>query len=181
VTEDVLTVGCPWGGCGAVVPVQRFAAHALRCHRDDEQAGIACPICPLFDDNPEAYEDQANLLCHVHDVHLALFEPDVRRSLSAFASTAIQREFSDAAVSPFAIYPLPDATRGPEVPPAVPSNMYRASRLSTDLVGQECPICLERLLKDHEVARLECLCVFHRTCLDDWLAKKPSCPLHTTS
>ncbi|VDO62623.1 unnamed protein product [Heligmosomoides polygyrus] len=40
----------------------------------------------------------------------------------------------------------------------------------------ECSICLEEMLTG--VARLPCLCIYHKQCIDDWLKRKSCCPEH---
>ncbi|XP_032780982.1 E3 ubiquitin-protein ligase znrf2 [Daphnia magna] len=47
----------------------------------------------------------------------------------------------------------------------------------TDEKG-ECVICLEDLLKGHVIARLPCLCVYHKSCIDQWFDVNRSCPEH---
>ncbi|CCE63212.1 hypothetical protein TPHA_0E01180 [Tetrapisispora phaffii CBS 4417] len=36
----------------------------------------------------------------------------------------------------------------------------------------ECPICFETMEPGEKIARLECLCVFHYTCIKSWMKKK---------
>lgn len=47
-----------------------------------------------------------------------------------------------------------------------------------NLVGDECTICFEEYEIGQTLARLECFCVFHKPCLDNWLSRKQCCPLH---
>lgn len=47
-----------------------------------------------------------------------------------------------------------------------------------ELVGEECTICFEEFSLGDTLARLECFCVFHKACLDNWLSRKQCCPLH---
>ncbi|XP_017542007.1 E3 ubiquitin-protein ligase znrf1 [Pygocentrus nattereri] len=42
----------------------------------------------------------------------------------------------------------------------------------------ECSICLEDLLQGDTIARLACLCVYHKKCIDSWSMVKPCCPEH---
>ncbi|KAE9552658.1 hypothetical protein FO519_004137 [Halicephalobus sp. NKZ332] len=42
----------------------------------------------------------------------------------------------------------------------------------------ECSICLEDMETGQTVARLECLCIYHKTCLDEWFKRKNVCPQH---
>ncbi|OJD16042.1 hypothetical protein AJ78_03755 [Emergomyces pasteurianus Ep9510] len=43
---------------------------------------------------------------------------------------------------------------------------------------QECTICMEDYEVGHALARLECLCKFHKACIVGWLEKKMECPVH---
>ncbi|XP_023012390.1 E3 ubiquitin-protein ligase ZNRF1 isoform X1 [Leptinotarsa decemlineata] len=42
----------------------------------------------------------------------------------------------------------------------------------------ECVICLEELCKGDVIARLPCLCIYHKTCIDQWFDVNRSCPEH---
>lgn len=42
----------------------------------------------------------------------------------------------------------------------------------------ECIICFEELEKGQTIARLQCLCIYHKHCIDDWLTRSQSCPGH---
>ena len=42
----------------------------------------------------------------------------------------------------------------------------------------ECSICLEDMETGQTVARLECLCIYHKACLDEWFKRKNVCPQH---
>ncbi|KAK9370068.1 FYVE zinc finger-domain-containing protein [Lipomyces kononenkoae] len=54
-------------------------------------------------------------------------------------------------------------------------------KLPESQVGKECVICFEEFEKNDLVARLECLCVYHRKCIKAWFDKKGAgeCPIHT--
>jgi len=49
---------------------------------------------------------------------------------------------------------------------------------------QECVICFEEFEEGDEMARLECLCKFHKRCIAGWFVKKAregegmGCPTH---
>lgn len=45
----------------------------------------------------------------------------------------------------------------------------------------ECVICFEELLKGETIARLPCLCIYHKTCIDRWFAINRSCPEHPSN
>ena len=43
---------------------------------------------------------------------------------------------------------------------------------------QECSICMVEYNVGDELARLECLCKFHKECIVEWLGRKAECPVH---
>uniref|UniRef100_U5EPP5 E3 ubiquitin-protein ligase ZNRF1 n=1 Tax=Corethrella appendiculata TaxID=1370023 RepID=U5EPP5_9DIPT len=47
----------------------------------------------------------------------------------------------------------------------------------TDAKG-ECVICLEDLCPGDIIARLPCLCIYHKGCIDKWFEVNRSCPEH---
>lgn len=42
----------------------------------------------------------------------------------------------------------------------------------------ECVVCLEEMESGHTIARLPCLCVYHKRCIDSWFKVNRSCPEH---
>lgn len=42
----------------------------------------------------------------------------------------------------------------------------------------ECVICLDDLRCGDAIARLPCLCVYHKSCIDEWFKVSRSCPEH---
>ncbi|XP_046360379.1 E3 ubiquitin-protein ligase ZNRF2-like [Haliotis rufescens] len=42
----------------------------------------------------------------------------------------------------------------------------------------ECVICFEDLQKGDTIARLPCLCIYHKACIDKWFEVNRSCPEH---
>lgn len=42
----------------------------------------------------------------------------------------------------------------------------------------ECVICLDDLSKGNKIARLPCLCIYHKVCIDAWFEVNRSCPEH---
>ncbi|GAA5842477.1 hypothetical protein JCM9279_005395 [Rhodotorula babjevae] len=46
------------------------------------------------------------------------------------------------------------------------------------LVGQECAVCFDDFALGDTISRLVCLCTFHKLCIDDWLSRGHSCPVH---
>ncbi|KAH7694609.1 Protein Y71F9AL.10 [Aphelenchoides avenae] len=47
----------------------------------------------------------------------------------------------------------------------------------TDEKG-ECAICLDEMLAGETIARLPCLCIYHKPCIDEWFKRKNCCPEH---
>ncbi|XP_020609570.1 E3 ubiquitin-protein ligase ZNRF2-like [Orbicella faveolata] len=45
----------------------------------------------------------------------------------------------------------------------------------------ECVICLEDLCIGDKIARLPCLCIYHKSCIDNWFQVNRSCPEHPTN
>uniref|UniRef100_A0AC35GF38 RING-type domain-containing protein n=1 Tax=Panagrolaimus sp. PS1159 TaxID=55785 RepID=A0AC35GF38_9BILA len=57
-----------------------------------------------------------------------------------------------------------------------PKLVYNEEILTSD--RGECSICLDDMEIGNTVARLECLCLFHKDCLDQWFKRKNVCPQH---
>ncbi|TKY86131.1 hypothetical protein EX895_004956 [Sporisorium graminicola] len=49
---------------------------------------------------------------------------------------------------------------------------------NSPIVGKECSICMEDFVANGSIARLPCLCYFHRGCIDSWFKRGRSCPVH---
>ncbi|KAI8635388.1 hypothetical protein F5Y19DRAFT_469257 [Xylariaceae sp. FL1651] len=60
------------------------------------------------------------------------------------------------------------------------TRMFPYSATEKDCVDDaECTICLEEFKVGDSMARLECLCRFHRLCIDSWFVGHPGrCPVH---
>ena len=80
-----------------------------------------------------------------------------------------------------------DATYHGEGSPGGPSqariHMLPFIATEKDCVGQdggnqECSICMVEYDVGDELARLECLCKFHKECIVEWFGRKAECPLH---
>lgn len=57
-----------------------------------------------------------------------------------------------------------------------PRLTYNDDVLSED--KGECAICFEEMSQGDTIARLPCLCVYHKGCIDSWFKVKNSCPEH---
>ncbi|XP_076336831.1 uncharacterized protein LOC143239544 isoform X1 [Tachypleus tridentatus] len=53
---------------------------------------------------------------------------------------------------------------------------YNEDILSED--KGECVICFEELVQGDTIARLPCLCIYHKVCIDAWFKVNRSCPEH---
>ncbi|TPP58551.1 E3 ubiquitin-protein ligase ZNRF2 [Fasciola gigantica] len=72
--------------------------------------------------------------------------------------------------------------------PLTESSLLRTLRLSTARISYnvdrltqdkgECCICLEDLCEGDVIARLPCLCIYHKKCIDAWFQRRPVCPVH---
>ncbi|KAJ8395766.1 hypothetical protein AAFF_G00028130 [Aldrovandia affinis] len=57
-----------------------------------------------------------------------------------------------------------------------PRVTYNEDVLAKD--SGECAICLEELVQGDTIARLPCLCIYHKGCIDEWFEVNRSCPEH---
>ncbi|XP_056597416.1 E3 ubiquitin-protein ligase znrf2-like isoform X1 [Triplophysa dalaica] len=55
---------------------------------------------------------------------------------------------------------------------------YNEDVLSRDC--GECSICLDDMLQGDTIARLPCLCIYHKGCIDEWFEVNRLCPEHPT-
>jgi len=57
-----------------------------------------------------------------------------------------------------------------------PRVSYNEDTLTED--KGECVICLDDLLAGQKIARLPCLCIYHKSCIDNWFQINRTCPEH---
>ncbi|XP_026958082.1 E3 ubiquitin-protein ligase ZNRF2 isoform X2 [Sagmatias obliquidens] len=62
------------------------------------------------------------------------------------------------------------------LPAHLSPHMFGEDVLSKD--AGECAICLEELQQGDTIARLPCLCIYHKGCIDEWFEVNRSCPEH---
>ncbi|KAJ2163050.1 hypothetical protein GGF46_000236, partial [Coemansia sp. RSA 552] len=67
---------------------------------------------------------------------------------------------------------LSDSSRAARSPAGVKYVAYKLNG-DTPLLGQECIICFEAFEPAQHVARLNCLCTYHLSCIADWLQRAP--------
>jgi Ring finger domain len=68
-------------------------------------------------------------------------------------------------------------------PPPAPARMLSFIASEKDCMGedgttQECSICFVEYDVGDQMARLECLCKFHKACIVRWFSRKQECPVH---
>ncbi|KAJ5109648.1 hypothetical protein N7532_002293 [Penicillium argentinense] len=66
------------------------------------------------------------------------------------------------------------------------ARMLQFTATEKDCLGEdgavaECTICMEDYEVGQVLARLECLCKFHKDCIIDWFERKAECPVHKVS
>ncbi|XP_041740222.1 E3 ubiquitin-protein ligase znrf2 [Coregonus clupeaformis] len=57
-----------------------------------------------------------------------------------------------------------------------PRLTYNEDVLEKD--SEECAICLDEMEQGDVIARLPCLCIYHKGCIDEWFEVNRSCPEH---
>lgn len=80
----------------------------------------------------------------------------------------------------------PDQSGTPPRPAPAPTRMLPFVATEKDCVGEdgnemECTICMVEYEVGDELARLECLCKFHKRCIVEWFGRKQECPVHKVS
>lgn len=123
---------------------------------------------------PQIAEDDECPICHRELPSRSL--PDFEAARESHITTCIQSHSS---------YGSPrrgGATAGIESTQAAPrrTGMYSYSATEKDCIDDaECTICLEEFTAGVAMARLECLCRFHRSCISAWFVNHPGrCPVH---
>ena len=59
-----------------------------------------------------------------------------------------------------------------------PQNIEKIEiQFKNNLYQNECTICLENFNENEILYELKCKHYYHKTCIDDWLSKKRTCPL----
>jgi len=57
-----------------------------------------------------------------------------------------------------------------------PRVSYNEDTLKSD--AGECIICFDDMIAGEHIARLPCLCIYHKKCLDEWFQRIRCCPAH---
>mmetsp|Transcript_19251 Transcript_19251/g.48912 ORF Transcript_19251/g.48912 Transcript_19251/m.48912 type:complete len:482 (-) Transcript_19251:1330-2775(-) len=240
------SIVCPFYGCGMMMDLPNFYAHALGIHTTNLKQPLMCPYCAA-DKNTTKYTD---LLGHLKDQHGKDGGParirEKRREKSGGRATvftrdqgALFRRAPSESLPTLALAPRSsclqfagtrsmhtevagpeeeEADASPSLPPSqddddsppprvlrsrsttytpgearvrpwnslkdLPKEMsYIVYTQATDL-EMECPICLCEFYQGEQVARLQCLCLYHLKCIQEWHARcakehrSKSCTLH---
>eukprot|EP01121_Diplochlamys_sp_Union-15-3_P013177 TRINITY_DN4050_c0_g1_i1.p1 TRINITY_DN4050_c0_g1~~TRINITY_DN4050_c0_g1_i1.p1 ORF type:complete len:230 (-),score=30.70 TRINITY_DN4050_c0_g1_i1:105-794(-) len=151
-------VKCPYVGCSLEIEAMFFPAHVLANHSAGAQ-NYACPICALagfeFTVKPAT-----NLLNHIQSAHTDLVGNMAPSNFINLDDDLLLTDLDDY------------------VPP---SSEERLEGVVTTPMQGECVICFESFQKGHNYVRLQCLCVFHKGCIEDWFTRKKECPTHAKS
>ncbi|KAK2743895.1 hypothetical protein FQN57_004518 [Myotisia sp. PD_48] len=97
------------------------------------------------------------------------------------STTKVQEEHIRACIERHAVQTRPDASNTGSASERLRMLSFTATEkdcTGTDGVPQECTICMEEYEVGAELARLECLCKFHKTCIIEWFERKEECPVH---
>ncbi|KAJ5951656.1 uncharacterized protein N7479_010069 [Penicillium vulpinum] len=103
------------------------------------------------------------------------------------ARQAHTRACIEGYLSPAALHRTSSAQQGPPLPhPPPEARMLPFVATEKDCIGEdgqaaECTICMEDYEVGQALARLECLCKFHKHCIVDWFERKMECPVHKLS
>uniref|UniRef100_A0A8H7TM24 RING-type E3 ubiquitin transferase n=1 Tax=Bionectria ochroleuca TaxID=29856 RepID=A0A8H7TM24_BIOOC len=125
---------------------------------------------PTATPTPEIAEEDECPICHLE-------LPS--RSLENFES--LRESHITSCIQSHSTFGSPRTGEGGE-PQAAPrlTGMYTYPATEKDCVDDaECTICLEEFVVGVPMARLECLCRFHRSCIVAWFVNHPGrCPVH---
>ncbi|KAJ5209930.1 hypothetical protein N7472_000069 [Penicillium cf. griseofulvum] len=103
------------------------------------------------------------------------------------ARQAHTRACIEGYLTPTAPPSTPSMQHGPPLPhPPSAARMLPFVATEKDCLGEdgqtaECTICMEDYEVGQTLARLECLCKFHKHCIVDWFERKMECPVHKLS
>ena len=131
----------------------RPAVQRPRLHERD-----ICPICRRALPPRGADGDETAREAHIMDC-IAARDPSTAQSSSARAESMARS------------------------PPHAPIQMLPFIASEKDCLGedgsrQECSICMVEYDVGDQLARLECLCKFHKGCIVQWFGRRQECPVH---
>ncbi|KAM0250556.1 hypothetical protein ACHAQJ_008566 [Trichoderma viride] len=120
---------------------------------------------------PQIAEEDECPICHLElpsrelPGFEALRESHITTCIQSHSTYGSPRGLADSATPP---------------PPPRRTGMYTYAATEKDCIDDaECTICLEEFTVGIPMARLECLCRFHRSCISAWFVNHPGrCPVH---
>eukprot|EP01089_Gocevia_fonbrunei_P015462 TRINITY_DN4529_c0_g1_i1.p1 TRINITY_DN4529_c0_g1~~TRINITY_DN4529_c0_g1_i1.p1 ORF type:complete len:391 (+),score=35.05 TRINITY_DN4529_c0_g1_i1:74-1246(+) len=177
--SNPFTVTCPYPSCSSQHDAKDFPWHVNTTHSVESFQRYSCPVCQLISGETYAVNDQTNLLQHIRTIHSDMLTPPVQQPIV----NGFENDFPDFVYDPtsFETTTTTTTTSNTEnIPiPTVLGSAFVVSTADSSLSGKECIICFEDFNEGDTIARLECFCVFHHTCIDSWFKKSGNkCPLH---
>jgi len=171
-------ITCPYMGCGKQLEAWEFHSHAATLHSTLNQQ-YACPICTLGSDVFYAVTDKTNLLQHLKNHHADTAPGVAHTPVPTYnnedededddSSSSVEDLFGGKPYEP--IYNPRTPTTAPNPPISTNSAKYVETTLSKNL-DMECTICFEPFNLGQVIVTIECMCVYHKTCANNWWKKK---------
>lgn len=203
------TIMCVYPHCTHECNPMYFPTHALTEHAHERVQNLICPLCKFYDPGHQFVpKADSNLLHHLANNHselIGIFDAD---NETEHYWRAKQREKERLPVMPKEPRGEKEPVNPPSVAKPLPvvvieqarlivpvtphieyysrlevqdSTDYLASVVIVDVPEIECIICLENFKRKDITARLLCMCLYHKPCIDRWWKNKETrhCPLHT--
>lgn len=131
---------------------------------------------PVFVPRPQIAEEDECPICHRELPPRTLPNFEVLREAHINSCITSHSRYGGPGTTP-------DEGGGPDALPPMPprrTGMFPYTATEKDCVDSaECSICLEEFEVGVAMARLECLCRFHRACINAWWERHPGrCPMH---
>lgn len=101
-------------------------------------------------------------------------EAHVRECIASYGASPVHREPQHVDLR----QPPPPPRPSPAAARMLPFTATEKDCLAEDGSVAECTICLVEYEVGDSLARLNCLCKFHKACIVEWFEKKPECPTH---
>lgn len=200
------TIQCVYPRCKHECNPMYFPTHALTEHTHEKTQNLICPLCKFYDPGyqyvPKSDSNLLNHLANSHSELIGIFDeneaedywlPKQREKERVPVIPKERREKEPAPPAPkLPVVVIEQATLVVPVTPHIEyyamldkqdSKDYLASVVVVDVPEVECIICLENFKCNDITARLLCMCLYHKPCIDRWWKNKDSrhCPLHTIS
>jgi len=152
---------CPYGSCNKHLPSDEWAIHVSNSHYRTKSQKLKCNICEIRFNN---------LLLHIREQHIKKDDeeenPSKKQKIENPPELNQNIERQEVVVE--------------EKPKEVKNDLedvFFFYKLAVE-TGRECEICFEEFKIGDDMARMECLCSFHKCCILDWYKRKQYCPTH---